>query len=178
VSQYGSSASNANAASPIPVEHKISYGPSNGIITDSIYAVSGGAAPNWTFSTTASRTARVVINVSARASTPVFQYFAYQNPGSQYHDADGGQYQMIIDGLNYIPGTTIQPAASPLTMPLVPADAQAAAEVLINVVVGPAGGTNLNPSLSPTASITNQAVLRLTPPVNDIGGGATFAPCA
>ena len=68
------------------------------------------------------------------------------------------------------------PSAAPLSVPLSTADAQNTAEVLINMLVKPSGGSNENTNLG-TAHVADQVVLRLTPPGNHAGGGTTFGPC-
>lgn len=182
ISQYGSTATNANAATPTPVEHKIVYSSTNGTLTDFTYPATGGGAPNWTFSTTASAQTLLLAHVAPITGTPVFQYFAYQQPtngGSPYTDSAGNTYMMLQDGINYVPDTTTKPAASSLTVPLSAASAATAAEVLISFVGGPSGGSLLETGLSNVgANIQDQVVLRLTPPPNHAGNGAVFSPCA
>lgn len=182
ISQYGSSATAAKAPSPTPVEHKIVYSATSGTLTDFVYPATGGGAPNWTFSSTASSQTLLLAHVAPITGTPVFQYFAYSQPasgGTPYTDAAGNTYMMIQDGLNYVPGTTIQPTASPLTVPLTTATAANAAEVLISFVGGPGDGSLIETGLSNIgANIQDQVVLRMTPPANHAGNGATFTPCA
>jgi prepilin-type N-terminal cleavage/methylation domain-containing protein len=182
VSQYGSSASTAKAATPTPVEHKIVFSSSAGTLTDYTYAATGGGAPTWTFSTTASSSRLLLSHVAANGSTPVFQYFQYSVPtngGTPYTDSAGNSYEMIQDGINYVPGTTIKPTAAPLTTPLSSTDAGNTAEVLINFTGGPNGGTQVETGLSNIGdNVQDQVVLRMTPPANHAGNGATFTPCA
>jgi prepilin-type N-terminal cleavage/methylation domain-containing protein len=185
ISQYGSTASNADAAAPTPVRHTITYDPTGHTLTDTTTAASGGSAPNWTFGGTTT-TKPLLANVTTQGSSPAFQYFAYASPGSQYTDLAGNTYEMIMDGINAIPGTTTVPAAAPLTVPLSTTDAQNTSEVLIKLLVGGAGGSGESVNVRGTgtynqnasnASITDQVLLRLTPPVNHDGDGATFSPC-
>ncbi len=184
ISQYGSSGSNADAATPTPVEHKIVYSSSAKSLTDNIYAATGSSGSTWTFSTTPSQTRVLLTNVQAVGSTPMFQYFAYSEPMSgstPYTDSAGNTYEMIQDGINYVPGTTIQPAAAPLATPLNSTNAGTAVEVLMTFVVGPNsnGGSLVETNLSNVgATVQDQIVLRLTPPANHAGNGATFTPCA
>jgi prepilin-type N-terminal cleavage/methylation domain-containing protein len=187
-SQYGSTAGNANSASPTPVLHTITYTPASGntgTLTDTTTAASGGSAPNWVFngaSTTKTLLANVGL-VGGASGTPAFQYFAYQVPmnGAQpYVDAGGNSYEMLIDGINAVPGTSpaVVPAAQPLAVPLSATNAQSAAEVLITLLVRPSGGDNEKTNLAAAAASANdQIVLRLTPPANHAGSGATFSPC-
>jgi Tfp pilus assembly protein FimT len=184
VSQYGSTASAANAPSPTPVQHTITFNQSAHTLTDTTTAASGGSAPTWTFGG-ASTSRPLLSNVYVQNSTtPVFQYFAYATPmngAAPYTDAANNPYQMLIDGINAVPGLTpaVIPPAAPLSpLPLSTAQAQSTAEVLIKMLVGPAGGDHVNTNLGDAnASITNQIVMRLTPPDNHTGGGATFTPC-
>ena len=181
VSQYGSTASNANAASLTPVAHTITYNSTSGTLTDTTTAATGGAAPNWIFGGSPT-TRRLLDNAALPAGqTSMFQYFGYTVPmhgGVAYTDAAGNPYEMLIDGINAVPGTSpaVIPSAAPLSVPLSTADAQNTAEVLINMLVKPSGGSNENTNLG-TAPVADQVVLRLTPPGNHAGGGTTFGPC-
>lgn len=170
-----------NAASPTPVEHQLTFSSSSGTLTDTTYAVASGTAPNWTFSTTASSTTTLLTNVSQSGTTPVFQYFAYQEPmngGSPYTDGAGNAYEMLLDGTNAVPGTSTIPAADPLTTPLSSTDASSAAEVIITLVVGAGGGTGENTNLATAnQTVSNSIILRLTPVANHVASGNTFDPC-
>jgi prepilin-type N-terminal cleavage/methylation domain-containing protein len=182
ISQYGSTASNANAATPTPVQHTIVYSSTNGTLTDFTYPATGGGAPNWTFATTASSQTLLLAHVAPITGTPVFQYFAYSQPTSgstPYADAAGNTYMMLQDGINFVPDTTIKPAASPLAVPLTAATAANASEVLISFVGGPGGGSLVETGLQNVgANVQDQVVLRMTPPANHAGNGAVFTPCA
>jgi hypothetical protein len=176
ISQYG------NAATPTPVEHQIAFNGGAGTLTDTSYAVSGGSAPSWTFSSTATSTVTLLTNVAQSGTTPVFQYFAYQQPLNSssvpYTDSAGNPYMMLLDGTSAVPGTSTIPTAAPLTTPLSTAAALQAAEVSIKLVVGPSGGSNENTTLSDAnETVTNSVVLRLTPAANHVGPGSTFNPC-
>lgn len=191
VSQYGSSAS-ANATVPTPVEHKVVFSPvagtHTGTLTDYIYTSTGGSAPNWTWSSVPTSTQ--LLNSATAISNPnfpggyepVFQYFSYTEPtsnGTPYTDAAGNSYMMIQDGINYLPGSsTIKPAAAPLSTPLSAGDAGNTAEVLISLVAGPATDSGLVNASGVAATIQDQVALRLTPPSNHAGDGATFQPCS
>lgn len=182
VSEYGSSVGKAKDPSPTPVEHKISFSPGAGTLTDYTYAATGGGAPNWTFSTTASSSRLLLSHVAANGSTPVFQYFQYSVPtngGTPYTDSAGNSYEMIQDGINFVPGTSTVPSAAPLTTPLSATDAGNTAEVLINFTGLPNGGSQVETGLSNIGdNVEDQVVLRMTPPANHAGNGATFTPCA
>lgn len=181
VSQYGSTASDANAASLTPVEHTISFDPVAQTLTDTTAVATGGSGPDWTFG--GPTTSRVLLtNVSQQGSEPVFQYFAYAEPtdssGNPYTDQAGNTYEMLVDGIDAVPGTSIIPPAQPLAVPLSETDAQQAAEVLIRLRVGAAGGAHENSNLGDVNdSVTDQVVLRLTPPANHAGTGTVFQPC-
>ncbi len=108
-----------NATQPTPTEHVVSWSSTTKALTDTTYAVNGGTAPNWTFSSTPTATTTLLTNVSQSGSTAMFQYFAYQQApngsGGYYSDGAGNPYLMLLDGTSYVPGTTVIPAASPLT---------------------------------------------------------------
>lgn len=178
VSQYG------NAATPTPVEHSVSFNAATGTVTDTVFAVTGGTAPVWTFSATPSSSRTLLTNVSQSGATPVFQYYAYQQPlnsgGSPYTDGAGNPYMMLLDGTSAVPGTSVIPAAQPLSASpsLSNNNAQQAAEVMVSITVAPAGGSGENTNLSNArVSVQNGVVLRMTPAANHAGGGNTFAPC-
>jgi type II secretory pathway pseudopilin PulG len=175
VSAYGT------AASPTPVQHTISL--NSGKLTDATYAMTGGTAPNWTFSSTPSITRVLATNAAQSGSTPIFQYFAFDIPtnssGVPYTDAAGNSFKILLDGTSPVPGTTTIPAnaPSPLATPLSTTDAQRTAEVLITLVVKPGGGSFHNTNLVPN-TLTDSVVLRLTPVPNHVTDAANFAPCA
>lgn len=171
LSQYGTS------ASPTPVEHKITYSPSTGQLTDSTYTTTGGQSPDWTFGTTVSSSKILLTNVTQNGSTPVFQYFAYE----PYTDANGNTDEMLMDGSASVPGTSALPNPDPLadSSGLSSTNAEATAEVIINMVVGGAGGNNENTGILGTATpVTDSVVFRFTPVANQSGSGTTFGPCA
>jgi Tfp pilus assembly protein PilV len=188
VSTYGSTGGNANAALPVPAQHTITYNPVAKTLTDTTTQASSGSGNSWTFGG-ASTTKTLLGNASpfpssGSSTVPVFQYFAYTQPvnsaGAAYVDGAGNPYEMLIDGINAVPGTTpaVIPPAAPLAVPLSAADAQDAAEVLVKLLVMPSNGKDVNPSLaSAGASITDQVVLRLTPAANHDETSATFDPC-
>jgi Tfp pilus assembly protein PilW len=176
LSQFGTS------ASPTPVEHKISFNSVAGTLTDTTYASTGGTAPTWTFSSTASSSKVLLTNVAATPTStagqkvPVFQYFAYE----PYTDANGNTDMMLMDGSSTVPGTTGLPNPDPLsaTSGLSQTDAASAAEVIITLNVGGAGHNNENTTLSDTTdNLTRAIVFRFTPAADTTGANATFNPC-
>lgn len=180
VSQYGT------AATLTPVEHQVTFNSSAGTLTDAVYQETGvttnsSGAPVYTFASSPSTTRTLATNVAQIGSTPVFQYFAYQEPmngSSPYTDSAGDPYMMLLDGTSAVPGTSVIPAAAPLSVPLSTTDASNAAEVLISMLVGPSGGTGESTHLADGADpITDGVVMRLTPAANHAGGGAVFLPC-
>jgi type II secretory pathway component PulJ len=173
-----------NAASPTATWHEIDF--SGGKLTDSSYAASESevsGTPTWTRGSLES--SRIVLtnvsqstNTSTSALIPPFQYFAYQQaPGT---DAGGNNYMILPDGMSPIPGTTTT-EYNPLitgTQTLTANQAQSAAEVLITMVVGPAGGNNENTNQSGVSdTVTDAVVLRLTPASNNTAYGGDFSPC-
>ena len=183
--QLGSSGSTLNfisyfgdAASPTPVWHSVVF--SAGNLTDYRYSVTGGS-PSWGQGTLQS-TVPLLINAAQVGTTPVFQYFAYQQApngsGGYYSDGAGNPYMLLLDGSSSVPGTSVFPAASPLATPLSAAGAQQAVEVLIDLSVGPSGGSGERTSFADGAvSAADSVVLRLTPPANHVETGANFLPC-
>jgi prepilin-type N-terminal cleavage/methylation domain-containing protein len=174
VSYYGT------AANPTPLEHKISF--SAGTLIDYTYGVTGGNAPNWTFSPTASSTTMLLPNVASSGTIAVFQYFAYE----PYVDSAGNTDMMLMDGTSPVPGTTplTNPDPLPTATGMSASDAQQTAEVVITLQVGAdvkpgeAGG-QLNSTLSDTkATLTDSIVLRFVTTPNQAGSDATFGPCS
>lgn len=178
VSQYGP------AASPTPVWHEITYTPPSGsavfgTLTDNAYSVTG-SAPTWgRGAMLAGYPRRVLINVKQQLKSdrvtpvPVFQYFAYE---PAYTDANGSTDMILLDGINQVPGPTSYPNPDPLAVPLSATDAGSTVEVVLNLVVGPAGGSNERTTQS-NASVTDALSLRFTPPSNQKAAGASFGPC-
>ena len=109
--------------------------------------------------------------------TAQFAYYAYQQVS--FTDAAGNPYVMLLDGTQAVPGTTTIPAAAPLALPLSVTDAQKAAEVTIDFTVGPAGGSRRDHRRvgASDATVSDSAILRLSPAANHAGDGATFVPC-
>jgi len=180
VSQYGT------APALTPVEHIVSFNSSTGTVTDNTYAETGettssDGSPVYTFASAPTTTRILLSNVSQTGSTPVFQYFAYQEPmngSTPYTDSAGNPYMMLIDGTNAVPGTSVIPSPQPLAVPLSTSNASNAAEVMISMSVGPSGGTNENTNLSDVDdAVSDGVVLRLTPAANEDANGAVFLPC-
>jgi prepilin-type N-terminal cleavage/methylation domain-containing protein len=122
-----------SAVAPVPVLSKISL--SGTTLSQSDYPVSGGAAPNWTFSETASSTTQLMTGVSAiSASVPIFRYFAYSNG---------------------------QVSETPLITPL---ETTAASAVQVDVTFKTTPATTVNGDTNAQTEIQNAALLRLTPP--------------
>jgi prepilin-type N-terminal cleavage/methylation domain-containing protein len=177
ISQYG------NAANVTPVLRRLTFDSTAHTLAEADYSVSGGSAPNWSFNTAPYVNRQLLTNVSQQGTgVPVFQYFAYQEPtnssGAPYTEPDGTPYMMLLDGTSLVPGTTVQPAAQPLPVPLSVANAQLAAEVMIKFKVASESGGNLNSNVADASTNVDDAVvIRLTPPANHVGSGASFLPC-
>jgi prepilin-type N-terminal cleavage/methylation domain-containing protein len=193
VSQYGSE------AAVEPVEHVVTFNASARTLTDAQYAETGYTTDSsgqtvYTFSSTPiSGSTKTLTNVSQTGSTPVFQYFAFQEPlqsnGSPYEDSAGYPYMMLLDGTSDVPGTSTIPTPSPLadSSGLSSTNAANAAEVLITLSVGPQGylGENTAEGAAQSAfqatdstdQISDGVVLRMTPPANFYGNGNVFLPC-
>jgi Tfp pilus assembly protein PilE len=197
VSRYGS------AASLTPEKHTISFNATSGLLTDTIYQVSGGSSPNWTFSATPSSTVTMLDHVTQVPGTPIFRYYRYDiardSGGNSYLDAAGSPYMILLDGAGTLPtGTTTStggpvpantiPANSPSPLPapnppaspagLTAANANITAAVSITFKVGAAGGLGNNATYSKApVTVQNSVVLRLTP-VPSEGNLPTVPPCA
>lgn len=173
---------------PTPVEHQVSFSAATGTLTDAQYAVTGGSAPNWTFSSTPFSTITLLTAVAQNGTTPPFQYFSYREvpngSGGYYSDGAGDPYMMLLDGSSSVPGTNppVIPAANPLAdsppAGLSTVNADAAAEVVVTLRVGAPGSSLENTTLSDgPLTVTDSIGLRLTPPPNNVSGGASFGPC-
>jgi prepilin-type N-terminal cleavage/methylation domain-containing protein len=174
LSSYG------NAATASDVWHEVAYSPApTSTLTDTTYSVAyseTGGIPTWSRGSLLGSQI-LLTNVAQSGSTPVFQYFGYQTaPGT---DAAGNQYEILPDGTSPVPGTT-----TTVYNPLAPgaalsaAQAQSAAEVMVTLTVGPAGGANENTNLANTGdTVSDSIVFRFTPAANHLGDGATFQPC-
>ena len=183
VSQFGP------AATLTPVEHQIAFSSTAQTLVEKTFAETGvttssSGLPVYTFSTTPSTTRTLLTNVKQSGTTPVFQYFAYQQPlngsGQPYTDSAGDPYMMLLDGTGDVPGTGIIPPAQPLnaTPSLAVSDAQNTSEVMVTISAGPSGGTGENTNLSDARdTVSDGVVLRLTPAANHAGDGNVFLPC-
>jgi len=140
-----------NGVSLTPEKHTIAYNSAPGTLTDTTYPVdpvNGGFAPNWQASTTPTLTKTLLTNVAQSGSTPVFQYFSLE------------------------PGAPSPLPAAPLDEP----NSERTVEVRMTLVVKPAGGTQQNTNLTPN-TVTNSAVLRLTPIPSPGTPNQSFRPC-
>jgi hypothetical protein len=126
-----------SAVSPTPDKRVVTL--TGSVLSESIYAVSGGQAPAYTFSATPSSTRELLTGVSAgavgspAAAVPMFRYYAYT-------------------------GEAV--SATPLPTPLSAADAARTAQVVLAFAAAPAGnitGTEQQAAIT----ITDSAVLRL-----------------
>lgn len=134
-----------SAVAPSPILTVVSY--ASGKLTQSNYATTGGTAPNWTFSTTASSTQTLLTNVAPIApSTSIFTYYRYQNGAI---------------------------TSTPQTTPLSAAEAALTVEVRAGISANPLSTPVKDASVD--ANITNSATLRLTPP--SFNEGSPSKPC-
>lgn len=126
---------------PTPTKHTITYDSTARTLTDQTFAKTGGAAPNWTFSTTPSQTYRILSNVGPIGgdTQPMFTYHAFSN-GSI--------------------------SSTPLTVPLSAADAARTVEVRMNLAVSPAKSATSSETGAPV-NIQESALLRFTPANED-----------
>ncbi len=139
VSQFGSS--------PVltPNEHVVTVQadgtkPYNDLV-DKVYPATGGSAPNWTFSTTATSTKTLAENVSQSTVNgtvqPYFQYFSYSNGAI---------------------------STTPLTTPLSVNDAADAVQVTVSIAVGP---TDNSSDPRRITNLSDAVVLRYIPASGD-----------
>ncbi len=138
-----------NAVNVNPIFHEISFNSAAATLTDTTYAATGDA-PNWTPGSSL-QTTTLLTNVAQSGSTPVFQY--------------------------YLSSSTGQVPVTPGGTGLTGSQAATITEVRMTIVVKPAGGSNVDTSLTPN-TVTNSAVLRLTPIPNPGNPGKDFYPCA
>jgi hypothetical protein len=175
VSFYGTS------ANPTPVWHQLTFNAAAGTLIDASYNVTG-SAPDFVQGT-AQSTNTLLTNVTrVTATTPVFQYYAYQQVGS---DAANNSYWVIPDGTNPNPltGTVVAASALGTSSGLSSTDAGNTVEVVINLAVG-ATSQSLNAPVSNAAAddpVTDAISLRLTTPTNALPPGtssaAEYGPC-
>jgi Tfp pilus assembly protein PilW len=171
-----------NGATPSEAWHEIDYNPPpTATLTDATYSVNYSIDANgnavYSRGTKQGSTRTLLTNVAQSGTTPVFQYYAYENaPGT---DAAGNQYEILPDGTAPLPGTSttvndpLAPGAS-----LSATQAASAAEVHITLNVGPAGGSNENTNLANVGqSVSDSITFRFTPAANHVGDGAIFTPC-
>lgn len=167
-----------DAADPTPVQNTITWNSSTGTLTD----------------TTSSGTKTLLSNVgeyanpTTGATTPIFQYFAYEQPtnssGVAYTDADGNELMMLLDGTQtLVPDTTSTYPSNnpdPLSTPLTSSTASSTVEVMMTLVVGGTGTAPEDTHISGgamTDEIADSVVMRLTPAPDHVGSGGGFGPC-
>lgn len=175
VSFYGTS------ANPTPVWHQLTFNATAGTLIDSSYGVTG-SAPDFVQGSLQSTNTLLTNAARLPDNTPVFQYYAYAQMGT---DASGNTYWVIPDGtdVNPLTGTIPTPAALPTTSGLSATDAGNVVEVVITLSVG-ATSQSLNAKLSDATGdvpVTDAISLRLSTPNNDLPSGAsssdTYGPC-
>lgn len=138
--------------SPVPQKKTITLD-SSGLITEYTYAYSGGTAPDWTFSTTASPR-QLVKNVTPAAAggqtgLPLFRYYAYDSGGAL---------------------SAVTPAAGGLSA----TEAAAVVQVTVALAVTPPK-TTVSPDKAATLSLSDSALLRFSPASTTSGDNT---PCA
>jgi hypothetical protein len=198
VSKFGS------AASLTPEKHVISLDTTTGVLTDSTYSATGGTAPNWTFSTTASSSRKLLDHVTQVGTTPLFRYYKYgiagDSSGNQYLDAAGNPFMILLDGTATLPTGVTTAAGGSVPQNTIPynsaadrgrlvatppiglstADAKLVSAVTITMRVGAAGKLGDygdNRALTDDTTLQDSVVLRLTP-VPSEGNLPTVPPCA
>jgi type II secretory pathway pseudopilin PulG len=126
----------AQKVSPTPDLHVVSL--SGGILSENVYPSNGGAAPVWTFSSTASDSRQLLTDVTVPTGSSLFEYYDYDNGN--------------ID-------------AVPLTVPLSATNAALTVKVDVNFTVSPAGGAGMD-TTSPI-TLSDSAIFRLESASND-----------
>jgi prepilin-type N-terminal cleavage/methylation domain-containing protein len=149
VSQYG------NSVNLTPIFHRITFDPNAATLTDTTLSPTDDPgftddAPNWKPGASQGTTT-LLTNVAQSGTTPVFQYFKSDTTGQ----------------------VAVVPGAAGLTE----TESEAITEVRMTIVVKPAGGSNEDVNLTPN-TVTNSAVLRMTPIPNPGSPGKDFYPCA
>jgi prepilin-type N-terminal cleavage/methylation domain-containing protein len=179
---------------PTPVWHVITT--SNGSLTDTKYVATEGNDSSgnniYTQGAQLAATSDTGPNpqvLVANVKSVTFQYFKYQQipngSGGYYSDPAGNPYELLPDGTNPVPGTSVIPSASQyaLSTPLSTSDSEATSEVTIALTVGPSvkngevgSGENSNlPDVN--ATVNDSFVMRMTPVADHAGTGTVFAPC-
>jgi Tfp pilus assembly protein PilE len=189
ISKFGS------AASVTPELHKIALTGTQ--LNDSTYPVSGGTTPNWTFSTTASSTVRLLSTVTASPGNAVFKYYKYgqalDSSGNPYVDAAGNPFYILLDGTSTLPsglktsgGASVPAGTLPANSTAIASaaqaggltaqDAQDTAAVGITFKVGADGSLGANTVAASPITVSDTVVLRMTPVPSDNNQGVP-SPC-
>jgi hypothetical protein len=125
-----------SAVAPVPVLSKVSL--VGATLWQSDYPKTGGAAPTWIFSETASSTVQLMTGVSAISATvPIFSYFSYSNG---------------------------RVSATPLPASPLGENAARAVQVDVAFQTAPAASKTVSQDANAETEIQNSALLRLTPP--------------
>lgn len=66
-----------SAVTPVPVLRQITLNGST--LQEAVFAATGGVAPNWTFSSTATSSRDLMTDASQTTGVPLFRYYAYSN---------------------------------------------------------------------------------------------------
>lgn len=127
-----------------PTPNKVVVSLASGALNEDVYPATGGAAPNWTFSSTATSSRQLLTGVGPAAlgdppsDAPLFQYYAYN-------------------------GGSVNP--TPLPTPLSAADAVLAVQVEVAFSVSPLG----NPVQDAKApvTVTDSVLVRFSPASED-----------
>ena len=137
-----------SAVSPTPILSVVCY--SNGTLTQSDYAATGGTSPNWTFASTPSSTRTLLTKVAPiPPSTSIFSYYRYFNGA--------------------VSETPLSPPVSGLTTEEAALTVEVRAALSANPLSTPVKDTGAE------ANIRNSASLRLTPP--SFNEGSPSKPC-
>lgn len=106
---WHAAAGQSNEVLPEPVRSSITY--SGGTLTQTDYALTGGASPKWTFATTGT-SKKILTNVAPASESGVFTYYRYLNGGLQQltapelSEAEAATVILVRLGLKASPRTT------------------------------------------------------------------------
>jgi Tfp pilus assembly protein PilW len=137
--------SQGSAVAPAPTLSQISL--SNGVLTQTDWASTGGSAPNWTYSSTPTTTTLLTGVAPIPPSSSIFNYYASSN-GS----------------------TTPTPQSTPLE-----GAAPSTIQVQVALSASPSRGRSSVADANAAAGVRNSATLRLTPP--SFNQAAAALPC-
>ena len=128
-----------SAVTVTPNKRVVTWDQATGVLTDSAYPATGGAAPSWTYATSPASVYKLDRVSRINGTVPIFSYYAYNN----------GQI-----------------STTPLSVPLSSTDAARTVQVDVNLAVTPAASATSSERGAPV-ELTDSALLRFTPSNED-----------